>query len=77
MCSDQVFKYLVLIADEICEIYNRVKKLVTEEVDELNEEMKSLKLINKFIIYKLLKELNRKICERLSETLVNSVFAFA
>lgn len=55
MVSKEVYGFLQVVSDGVCEVYNRTKKLVTEEIDELNDDTKCLRLMNKFIIYKLLK----------------------
>lgn len=62
------------MSDRVCSCYNSGKKLVTEEIDELNDESRSFRLVNKFIIYKLLRELHRAMHDRITDSLKHTAF---
>ena len=69
LVSSELYMFLETMSDRVCSCYNIGKKLVTEEIDELNDESRNFRLANKFIIYKLLRELHRSMHQRIIDSL--------
>lgn len=69
-----ILKLLEQVSITITETYNDRKRLIVELIDELNTSTKGMKLINKYVIYKLLRELSQSCFEQVREALNSSVF---
>ena len=64
-----VLRYLEIISLLVSDAYNQNKRLIVELIDELNTDTKTIKLINKYMIYKLLRELSQSCYEEVRERL--------
>ena len=64
-----VLRYLENISLMVSDAYNQNKRLIVELIDELNTDTKTIKLINKYMIYKLLRELSQSCNEEVRERL--------
>ncbi len=76
LVTKAIIHYLEFISNEITGVYNVNKKLVVEEIDELNTDTQEIKLLNKFMVFKLLKELNEELREKIHKNIQNSVFCY-
>lgn len=64
-----ILRFLERVSLMVSDAYNQNKRLIVELIDELNTETKAVRLINKYMIYKLLRELSQSCFEEVRERL--------